>query len=163
MNKSKGIFAALGGMGLIIGVSIVAILTAMLVINGLTWIARVVFPLTIWLTQIALAIFIFILLPLSFIRRTYDFSAIGILIVSYVVGASIWIVAFMETYRLWGTWGLVIGLVFMGIGVVPIAILAMLFHGMWAQSAQLVIAALIVIAIQAYSFHVGSKTTKALR
>ena len=43
------------------------------------------------------------------------------------------------SYTIWGVTGIVIGLLLGGIGVVPIAILATLFNGMWSMVGQLLL------------------------
>src|ERR1700736_2508910 len=43
------------------------------------------------------------------------------------------------TYELWGTTAVIIGLVLLGIGIVPVALLAALFHGQWWHLLDLVV------------------------
>jgi hypothetical protein len=62
------------------------------------------------------------------IRRTRAFSAAGLMIASYVFGACLWITSLLLTYELWGTIAVIIGLAVVGIGIVPVALLAALFH-----------------------------------
>jgi hypothetical protein len=46
---------------------------------------------------------------------------------------------FLLTLAIWGATGVIIGLFLAGIGVVPVAMLATLFHGMWEPLIQLVL------------------------
>jgi hypothetical protein len=70
-----------------------------------------------------LGITIFILGPLALIRITQGFSAVSLMIASYVFGTCLWITSLLLTYELLGTIAVVIGLVVLGIGIVPIALL----------------------------------------
>jgi hypothetical protein len=81
---------------------------------------------------LALAFALFVVLPLSVFRRCRGFAAIASLVASHVFGATLWMEALLLTLALWGGWAVVIGLFMMGVGVVPIAILATLHSGMWS-------------------------------
>jgi hypothetical protein len=85
-----------------------------------------------------LGITIFILGPLALIRITRGFSAVGLMIASYVFGTCLWITSLLLTYELLGTIAVVVGLVVLGIGIVPIALLATLFHAQWWHLLDLV-------------------------
>jgi len=75
---------------------------------------------------------ILLLLPLSAIRATRHFAAMAILCVSYLFGATVWMEGFVTTLTFWGVLGAIIGLCFIGIGVVPFGMLAALFHKDWS-------------------------------
>lgn len=79
-----------------------------------------------------LAVDILVLLPLSIPRRLRPYTGVLIAVTSYLFGLLVWLVGFALAYTLWGVWAVVIGLFVAGIGVVPVAMLATLFHGMWA-------------------------------
>lgn len=76
---------------------------------------------------IALAITIFILLPLAFWQRTRSFSGTGLVIASYVFGVTTWLLGAGLTFGLFGWFGLIIGLLIAGVGVVPLAIIGAIF------------------------------------
>lgn len=82
------------------------------------------------------------------------------MISSYVIGLALWVWALILTYVLWGLWAVVIGLFFMGVGIVPIAMLATLFKGMWPQLGQLVLGLVLVFGIRAYSLYVAQKAER---
>jgi MFS family permease len=126
----------MGVAGLLSGLFLLAL--PVILIFGLTWVSVLVSP---WLVPAflwTLAISIFILGPLAVIQRTRGFSAAGLLIASYVFGACLWITSLLLTYELWGTIAVVIGLVILGIGIVPVALLASLFHAQWWHLLDLV-------------------------
>jgi hypothetical protein len=74
---------------------------------------------------------------ISHFRRTRAFAGGGIYLASYVFGITLWVWSLLISYTLWGIGGVLIGLILAGIGIVPIAILASLFHGLWSICNQL--------------------------
>lgn len=50
---------------------------------------------------------------------------------SYVYGLATWIYGLLVTLSLWGVLAIIIGLLLGGVGVVPIGMLAAVFHGKW--------------------------------
>ncbi len=46
-------------------------------------------------------------------------------------GLVAWLLGFILTYSIWGAWAVVIGILFLGGGVVPIALLATAINGYW--------------------------------
>jgi hypothetical protein len=79
------------------------------------------------LTWRAISVSVFIFLPMVLFRVALPSAATGILIASYVVGVSTWLLGATVTFYTWGWIGLVVGLLLGGLGVVPIGILAAFF------------------------------------
>lgn len=127
-EKAKELGASIFGIIIIIGILCIPVLFIM----GSKWAAEhLMQPLYIagW---IALAIDIFILLPLSIFRGLRGITGTGIFISSFVFGLITWLLGFILTYLLWGFWGVFIGVLLFGGAVVPFALLATLLKGMWA-------------------------------
>ena len=120
--------AILGGVALLGG--IVALGFALLM--GMTafsiWVLEWTFPAFL----IALAVTA-LLVPTALIPASQGFAAVGFMIASMALGAIVWLWGLSYTYEAWGFLGVVIGLVILGVGVVPIAMLAALFHGDWGN------------------------------
>lgn len=93
------------------------------------WVLKWTFP----AFMIVAGVSALLLLPLALIPPTRMLSAIGFLFASFVFGAILWLWAMAYTYSAWGLLGLIIGLFLGGIGVVPIALVASLFHGDWGN------------------------------
>ncbi|MBI4619907.1 MAG: hypothetical protein HY739_07075 [Desulfobacterales bacterium] len=132
-EKIKGAGAAILGIGFFL----VIVLLIGLFIHGGAWLSAKVYP---WLTiafSITFGIALFILAPLGIFRRTRGFSGNGMVISSYIFGLTLWVWGFLLTYTLWGGLAVFIGLFLFGVGVVPIAMLATLFKGMWLTLCQL--------------------------
>jgi len=147
----KETFGAIGGFVLMLALAAVSIALLTAFVLGGVWVSKHLLP---WLTVISLVVFaivIFVLLPLAIPRATRGFSSISILIASYVFGATLWMFGLLFTYFTWGVTAVIIGLVFFGVGVVPIALLATLIKGMWGPFFTL-----ILLAIATFGCRIGA-------
>lgn len=72
---------------------------------------------------IALIIVLLIFLPLAFWRKTRKFSGIGFIIASFLIGATTWFLGAAVSFAAFSWFGLIVGLLFFGIGVVPLGII----------------------------------------
>jgi hypothetical protein len=63
---------------------------------------------------------------------------------SWYVGVLVWLTCFSTVVDLWGMTAAIIGLLLLGVGCMPMAILATLFHGSWHQLLT-ILAGLVVI------------------
>jgi len=86
-----------------------------------------------------------LLAPLSLIPPTRGFSAVGFLIASLAFGAILWLWGIGYTYSVWGLLPVIVGLVLLGVGVVPIAMFAALVHGDWGNLGMFVLTAVLAI------------------
>ena len=77
--------------------------------------------------ELALAVAIFVLLPLTIWRKTRGAAGAGLLITSYIFGLTTWLLSAAVTFGSFGWFGLIIGLLFLGLGVVPLAIIGAIF------------------------------------
>jgi hypothetical protein len=75
---------------------------------------------------IALGIAI-LLLPLAAFKTTRAFAGLALTILSYVFGATAWLYGAACSFAAFGWVGLIVGLLFAGIGVVPLAMIAGIF------------------------------------
>lgn len=110
-----------------------------IVIGGLASVSDRVLPWLYTASTIALMVSLFIFAPLALFRRTRGFSAMGLFIASYVFGATTWMMGLILTWSLWGVVAVVVGILFLGVGVVFTATLATLFNGMWAEVGYLLL------------------------
>jgi hypothetical protein len=75
----------------------------------------------------ALALSVFVLLPLAVPRKTRGFAGVGLFVSSYVFGATTWFLGAAVTFSSFGWIGLIIGLLIFGVGVVPLGIVGAFF------------------------------------
>lgn len=104
---------------------------ALLFIGFLTWIINASIRYLIVATFIGAALDIVIFLPLTFLRWTRAVSYLGFTLSSWVFGLTAFAAGFLTTMEIWGRVGVFIGLFLLGVGVVPIGLLASLLHGAW--------------------------------
>ena len=103
-----------------------------------------VYPLISDLAFLAFVCDLVIMLPLYLFRKTKIFSASTIYYSSYLFGLQLWLSGLMLTLQIWGIWAVIIGLLLLGIGVIPIAIIATLFHGLWQELGELLLSLVLV-------------------
>ena len=77
---------------------------------------------------LALAISIFVLVPLAFFRKTRPAAGLGLFIASWLFGLTTWTLGVTITFLAYGWVGLIIGLLLFGVGVVPMGIFAAFFN-----------------------------------
>jgi hypothetical protein len=100
-------------------------------IKGSVWASAHLLSPLIVVGWVLLAINIVLLLPLSIFKRLRGITGGGIFLSSFIFGLVSWLLGFILTYSIWGIWAVVIGIFFLGFGVVPIALLATAINGYW--------------------------------
>lgn len=155
-EKIKGAGTFVLGLGFIV---LMALIVG-LFIHGGAWLGAKIYPWLVSISSITLVVTVLVLFPLSLIHRARGFASVSLLIASYVFGLSLWVWGLLLTYHLWGAWAVFLGLFLFGIGVVPIAMLATLFNGMWPQLGELVILTVLVLGVRAYSMYVAQKADR---
>ncbi len=133
------ILKSIGGFILMIGFFIIGIFIILGFINGSTWLGTKILPLLSVVVCIVFAIDILIILPLGLIRKARGISGVGLFISSYIYGIFLWFWTLLITYFTWGFIAVFIGIFVVGIGCVPIAIVASLVKGGWAVFGQILI------------------------
>ena len=129
METLKGI----GGCLLAIVGFVAIIALTILFFSGAGWVSEHVLPWLFVACYIAITILVVILLPLSLVKKARGFTAMAIFILSYIFGISAWMYGLLTTLSTWGVVAVIIGLLIGGVGVVPIGLLAALFHGEWEE------------------------------
>jgi hypothetical protein len=150
--KNIGIFV-LG-----IGFFLLLILASVLMIQGAVWVGEHVIQWLINLTWIVFGINLFILLPLSLFRKTGMIGGIGIFISSYVFGLTLWFLGLLLTYFTWGFLGIFIGLILGGVGVIPIAMLAMFLNAEFSVLFVLILLSILTFGFKFFGIYRIQKT-----
>jgi hypothetical protein len=133
-------------LGVVIILALLA-LPALFIFGGI-WVGEKILPWLMLLCILALAFNIFILVPLALIPPTRPWAGLGFFISSYLFGLTGWFMGLLLTWTLWGGCAVVVGLFIMGIGVVPIAMLATLFEGMWLELGLLILAVILTYGLR---------------
>jgi hypothetical protein len=118
----------------------VALLTfTVLLMRGMVWASEKTLPWLVVASQIALAICIFIFLPLCIFRKTRPLAGLGFYIASFVFGVLLFALSCLLSVSIWGYGALIVGLVMGGVGVLPVALVATLFTARWELFIELII------------------------
>ena len=156
----KETLKAIGSVVVWIAVMVGVALVAMLLIRGGVWLSDKIYPWLILLSELALAVSVLALAPLAAFRETRGHAGLGFFIVSYVFGTTLWVWSLLLTYVLWGGAALLIGLFLGGVGVLPIALLATAFKGMWSMFGQLILVLVATYATRAFGFNLIQKAER---
>jgi hypothetical protein len=149
----KNVGIALGGllvMAALFGLAMILIVGATAVSVWVMEWAPVVF----WSSLLIVS---FILEPLSLIPPARFIAAIGLVIASYVFGVMMWCSGVAFTYEVWGTMGVIIGVAFAGVGIVPVAMLAELLHGEWEVLLGFVVLIVLTFGLRLLGFWLAKK------
>lgn len=127
MNVLKSISGILLVIAIFLGVIVATVLF-------FTFGAKVAFTISPFVNWLAGILFVSNLVLLVFALIPKARGAIGLIIYisSYLYGLSAWIYGLAVTLALWGWLAVIIGMILGGIGVVPIGLLATMFHGEWS-------------------------------
>lgn len=138
---------------------LIPIVVAIVFLSGARWAADRLLGLLTAAGMILLAIDIVILLPLSVVRGLRSLTGGGIFFSSYLFGIATWLLGFAITYNAWGWFGVLLGVMFLGVGVVPLAILACVLHGAWETAAVVVLFAVITFGARLVGYAIGESTS----
>ena len=128
--------------------------------TGVGWIAEYVYPFATFLAAIAFFVVIPLSSLLSIFKKHRDVGATGLLVSSYVIGLYLWVTSLIIAYGLAGVYWLVVGVLFAGIGVVAVALVAALLSGEWSVAAQILLMVILVYGIRMFSFFLAERSTK---
>jgi hypothetical protein len=97
-----------------------------------------------------------ICLIVSVFRRARSFAAFGLLLISCLLGLSLWLWTLVLADELAGAFWTIMGLCLAGVGIVPVAFIAALLRTEWAQAIQIAVAAVAFYAIASMSYFIAS-------
>lgn len=81
---------------------------------------------------LCLTLWLFVVLPMLFVRHRRGLAGYLLVFSSYVPGLACWVYSFTTTYYTMGPIWAVIGLLFLGLGVFPLAVLGSVIHSDWS-------------------------------
>lgn len=136
----------------------VTLLTLMFLRGGV-WLGEKALPIFQWLARITLGVVVIILLPMATYHKTQRAAANGLVQASSLFGITLWVWALVLTYSLWGGGAVLVGIFLLGVGVVPMAMVATAIAKMWPTFWQLM-----ALAALAYGTRrIGKKLLLKLR
>jgi hypothetical protein len=145
--------------GVVVGLLffLAVLLIPVVFIYGGVRVGAAIFPWLVGINTLAVAATIVLFLPNAVFSSTPKFAGGGLVLVSYVFGATVWVWGLLLTYTVWGGVGLFIGLFMAGAGVVPLAVLAMLFRTEWAIVGQLILLVAMAFGARISGYHLLAK------
>jgi len=115
------------------------------------------YPWLVAASAVTILIALLVMLPLVAFRRTRTWGVWGLLLSSYIFGATLWAYGFLYAFVYWGWLGVIVGLVFFGVGVVPVGAVAALLHGNWGALGTLAFLAIVTFGTRIFALHIAEK------
>lgn len=97
-------------------------------------------PFCAYSSFVAMLLCLFVFVPLGLWSRTRKVAGWALFYSSFVFGVTAWLRGYLATYVLWGWVLTLVGLMILGVGVVPMGIVAFGVRGEWWQVFELVLA-----------------------
>lgn len=136
---------------LLVGVvgSSILIALGMAFTYGLVWLSAKLYPIAEALSVLGLIALVLNLLPSVIFKSSRKYCGNGIVIVSYIWGGALWMRSILALYDEWGTMGIYIGFITLGVATVPLACLASLLKGEIGVAGMLAFSVVIVFSTRA--------------
>ena len=157
----KGFFSGLGTFLLITLVVLALIFLAIFFVWGGVALSALLNPLLEWIFRVT-SILLLVFVVFGFFKGTRVFASQALLVSSYILGFCLWMRSILVLYALAGVFWVIIGLLLGGVGVIPIAIIAGMFEGLWGIVGQLVYATLITLVARWLGLYYAEKAGRAL-
>jgi hypothetical protein len=145
--------------GFIIGICIFfgIIFLVIFLIKGGIWLGAKVLPWLFIIMWIFFVLDVLIFLPLGIFKKTKGISAFGFLLSSYIYGLTLWLWSFLLTLSIWGTIAVYVGLFVVGVGVIPIAMLATIIKGEWVITGEIILLLILTFGSRMLGYHFAEK------
>jgi hypothetical protein len=153
----KEFLKSIGGFVLGVVLLLAFLILVDLFLYGAGWFSEKVLPVVSLIGAVTLLILLLVFLPLSIFRKCRAWCAAAFIYWSYLCGLSLWMFSLLVTLNLWGLTAAIIGLLFMGIGILPVALLACIFKGEWSIFFQLILQLALLIGCRLYGFYLAHK------
>jgi len=153
IEKMKTIGSAALGLAIVFAV----VFAGMALLKGTAVAAAWAFPVLTTVVGFITILGLPVLLVLAAIPASRFIAGGGFVVASYFYGATLWIWSFFFTLQTWGWFAVIVGVFMAGVGVVPIAILAALFHGRWSIIAQLLLGLLLTFGCRLFGLYLAAK------
>jgi clan AA aspartic protease (TIGR02281 family) len=151
-------FKAAGSVFLGIAAFLALAVLCALWVSGVLWISEKLVSYVMTAANTAFWACFIVLLPLSLFTATRKGACFGFLGASFIFGLCTWILGFLTTYDYWGGFGVIVGLVLGFVGIVPVGILASIFHADWTAAIFLTIGLVLTYCTRSFAIWLAIKT-----
>ena len=150
------------GGAYVLGIAVLLLLLAIPIffIMGAVWVGNYVLPWLTLLAWIVLGIDIIFVSPLLLFKKTREAALVALHVSSYAFGLLLWFLGLLLCYYIWGFIAVFVGLALMGIGVVPVAMLATLFTGEFVMLGTLIALTFLTFGVRFFSLYVLEKNSE---
>jgi len=135
----------------------VLIIVPIIIINWGILIAEKILPFLATATSILSIISFCIFIPMTIFKKMRIFGGTALMYSSLLFGVTLWVYSALMVYMLWGFIGLFIGLFILGVGVVPVALLASLISGEWVIVWEIIYMLIITLGARIYGLWIIAK------
>jgi hypothetical protein len=135
MEAFGGFLQVVQGLAIIYSIVIIVLWF----INGGVWFQDNIFPLHAVFFVFFLGLTFLVLIPLMVIKTTRPYSALSLLVLTYLFGGIVWFYSAHYCLYAIGVVWTIIGFLCAGIGVVPIAFIGAMIKGHWNVVALMVV------------------------
>lgn len=90
-------------------------------------------------------------------RSSRSSYAMFLFITSFLFGTNLWIWSALNLYQEWGLKAFIVGVLMAGIGVIPLAFVALAAHGQWADAGLGAILLVIFMLFRFGGLHLASR------
>lgn len=140
-----------------IGGALLILFVSVLMIKGIAWIGENILQGLVNLATIVFYANLYISLPLLLFRKTRGIGGSAIYISSYVFFWTLWFLGITLTYSAWGVVGVFVGFLLGGIGVIPVAMLAMLLFADFFAFWTLIVLTAITVGAWSFGYYLLNK------
>ena len=147
-EKGPSVLADIGGCALGAVIPIAGITLVTFFLMGGVSLAPKVLPWLIQGSAWALGGSVLLFVPLAAFRSTRPWAGLGLVLSSYVFGLTTWFLGLLNAAYFWGLWAVIVGMLLLGVGVVPVGILAASFNGAWTNVLILVLGVVVTFGMR---------------
>jgi hypothetical protein len=94
---------------------------------------------------------------LAIFRRTRRAAGLAYMACSFVFGGTLWIISAMTVYESWGLGALIVGLMIIGVGVVPMTLIIFAISSQWFLFGEVLLILLVAIGVRMFGFWLAEK------
>jgi hypothetical protein len=117
-----------------------------------------------WLSLVlylCIVVWVVVFFPMLLFKRARPWVAVGLLCSSYLTGFICWVYSFVVTYQTLGGFWLFVGLLFVGLGVFPLAVIGVVVRGAWVFLLDLLFAISMMVLPRLLGVWIGTRCDKA--
>jgi hypothetical protein len=130
-------------------------------VKGSDFVYDKIYPITNSINGLALLILVPLGILLSIFRKTRLVGGAAIFLYSYALGFDLWILSLVIAKSLAGIFWLIVGCLFAGVGVIPVALIALALNGEWGNFAMLLVAGTVAFVVRYIAIAVMGSAVEA--